>query len=118
MAVSRCALNKVTTKVVGSKMLINFLVAVAGSFSKVLINWFWMFAGGSNFHKGLVRLLYFPSVLRMCLLEGPKRRWYDRIDSTVILGALPFRGNQTKEVKSYKQFLCHVNRITRSFRFH
>ncbi len=63
----------------------------------VVVNWFWTAVDGSMFHKGIVRLLYFPSILRMTLLEGPKRRWYDRVDSTVILGALPFR-SQTKKV--------------------
>ena len=48
-------------------------------------------------HKCLVRLWYFPSILRMTLMAGPKRHWYDRIDSTVVLGALPFR-SQTKKV--------------------
>ena len=33
----------------------------------------------------------------MILMEGPSWRWYDRIDSTVILGAIPFK-SQTKEV--------------------
>lgn len=84
----RCALNR------NSEMS---LYSVAVDFVGVLVNWFWTVVGGSMFHKGLVRILYFPSILRMSLLEGPKRRWYDRVDSTVIVGALPFR-SQTKEV--------------------
>lgn len=44
------------------------------------------------------RALYFPSILRLLLREGPSHRWYDRIDETVILGALPFR-KHTKEVR-------------------
>ena len=55
--------------------------------------WFW----GSMLHKLLARALYFPSILRMSLIEGPNWRWYDRVDGTVILGALPFK-SQTKEV--------------------
>lgn len=62
-----------------------------------VINWFWVGVDGSMIHRGIVRLLYFPSILRLSLLEGPRRRWYDRVDSTVIVGALPFR-SQTKEV--------------------
>ncbi len=71
--------------------------SIAVHFVGVVVNWFWTTVGGSMFHKGIVRVLYFPSILRMSLMEGPQRRWYDRIDSTVILGALPFR-SQTKEV--------------------
>ena len=56
--------------------------------------WFW----SSMLHKLISRALYFPSILRMSLMVGPERRWYDRVDSTVLLGALPFR-SQTKEVR-------------------
>ena len=45
----------------------------------------------------VARMLYFPSILRMCLREGEARRWYDRIDDAIVLGAIPFR-SQTKEV--------------------
>ena len=69
--------------------------------TQVLINWFWATIDGSFLHRGIARLAYFPSILRMTLMEGPKRRWYDRIDNTIILGALPFR-SQTKKVKSLK----------------
>ena len=43
------------------------------------------------------RINYYPSLLRLVLTVGPENRWYDRVDSTVILGALPFR-SQTEEV--------------------
>ena len=45
------------------------------------------------------RLLYLPSLARLSFLWSymKKRNWYDRVDDTVILGALPFR-SQTKEV--------------------
>ena len=56
--------------------------------------WFW----SSMLHKLISRALYFPSILRMSLMVGPERRWYDRVDSTILLGALPFR-SQTKEVR-------------------
>ena len=71
--------------------------------AQVLFNWFWVTIDGSLLHRGMARLMYFPSILRMTLMEGPKRRWYDRIDDTVILGALPFR-SQTKKVRSISQF--------------
>lgn len=45
----------------------------------------------------VARMLYFPSILRMCLREGEARRWYDRIDDAIVLGALPFK-SQTKEL--------------------
>lgn len=77
--------------------MVLFSVVVAQSVF-VVVRWFWAFVDGSMLHKGINRVLYFPSILRMSLLTGPNRRWYDRIDSTVILGALPFR-SQTKEVK-------------------
>ena len=35
----------------------------------------------------------------ICLLC---RRWYDRIDKTVILGALPFRSAYTEKVRYFK----------------
>ena len=36
----------------------------------------------------------------MTLIEGPLHRWYDRVDDTVILGALPFR-SQTEKVSTH-----------------
>lgn len=75
----------------------SFFASVA-HVAQVLVNWFWVTIEGSWLHRGLARLLYLPSIVRMTLREGPNRRWYDRIDDTVILGALPFR-SQTKEVR-------------------
>lgn len=75
------------------------IFSAAAHFLGVVVNWFWIAVDGSMFHKSIVRILYFPSILRLSLLEGPERRWYDRIDSTLIVGALPFR-SQTKEVVS------------------
>lgn len=68
--------------------------------TRVFLRWFWYTVSGTAVHKLLVRLLYFPSIGRMCLLEGPNRRWYDRIDDNVILGALPFR-SQAKQVRPH-----------------
>ncbi len=77
--------------------------------TRVFLRWFWYTVYGTGFHKLLVRLLYFPSIGRMCLLEGPNRRWYDRIDDTVILGALPFR-SQAKQVGPHRH--THTNTST------
>ncbi|KAM4721868.1 phosphatidylglycerophosphatase and protein-tyrosine phosphatase 1 isoform 1-T1 [Rhinophrynus dorsalis] len=39
------------------------------------------------------RVIFYPTLLYNVLMEKVSRRkWYDRIDDTVILGALPFRG--------------------------
>ena len=83
--------------------------ATVAHFAQVLVNWFWVAIDGSLLHRGMARLLYFPSILRMILREGPHRRWYDRIDDTVILGALPFR-SQTKKVRTSFTYLCGKDR--------
>ena len=74
------------------------LFSVLANFFRVCADlvrvWFW----SSMLHKLISRVIYFPSVLRMSLMVGPERRWYDRVDDTVLLGALPFR-SQTKEVR-------------------
>ena len=47
------------------------------------------------------RVWYFPGIVynSACVaLSSGKYRWFNRIDDTVILGALPFR-SQTKEVR-------------------
>lgn len=72
-----------------------------GGYVQVVVQWFWSKVSGGMLHKCLVRVWYFPSLLRMSLLEGPKRRWYDRIDPTVVLGALPFK-SQVKKVRELK----------------
>ena len=39
------------------------------------------------------RVTFYPTLLYNVAMEKiTTRRWYDRIDETVILGALPFRG--------------------------
>lgn len=44
------------------------------------------------------RVTFYPSLLYNMFMEKVStRRWYDRIDETVILGALPFK-NMTKQV--------------------
>ena len=55
----------------------------------------------------MARLIFFPSIARMTLIEGPQHRWYDRVDDTTIIGALPFR-SQTDKVSSFKAS-CEVS---------
>lgn len=44
------------------------------------------------------RVTFYPSLFYNVVMEKVSaRRWFDRIDDTVILGALPFRG-MTKQV--------------------
>ncbi len=48
------------------------------------------------------RVWYFPGIVHnsvVVALSFGKYRWFDRIDDSVILGALPFR-SQTKEVRA------------------
>ncbi|XP_021209280.1 phosphatidylglycerophosphatase and protein-tyrosine phosphatase 1 isoform X3 [Bombyx mori] len=45
------------------------------------------------------RVTFYPTLLYNVFMEKvTSRRWYDRIDDTVILGALPFQG-MTKQLK-------------------
>ncbi|KAM4721869.1 phosphatidylglycerophosphatase and protein-tyrosine phosphatase 1 isoform 2-T2 [Rhinophrynus dorsalis] len=47
------------------------------------------------------RVIFYPTLLYNVLMEKVSRRkWYDRIDDTVILGALPFRGMSREEWKA------------------
>lgn len=49
--------------------------------------------------KMFARVTFYPSLFYNVVMEKiSTRRWFDRIDDTVILGALPFRG-MTKQVK-------------------
>ena len=43
------------------------------------------------------RIAFYPSLLWGIATESATKRWYDRVDTHVILGALPFK-SQTKEV--------------------
>ncbi|KAM9301620.1 phosphatidylglycerophosphatase and protein-tyrosine phosphatase 1 [Gastrophryne carolinensis] len=46
------------------------------------------------------RVLFYPTLLYNVLMEKvSSRKWYDRIDETVILGALPFRGMSEKLIR-------------------
>lgn len=47
------------------------------------------------------RITFYPTLVYNVLMEKiSSRNWYDRIDETVILGALPFR-SMTKQVYNY-----------------
>ena len=52
----------------------------------------------------VARLLFYPTLLKNVLTESSTRRWFDRVDRTVILGALPFR-SQSELVRMSKTFL-------------
>ncbi|XP_066439403.1 phosphatidylglycerophosphatase and protein-tyrosine phosphatase 1 [Eleutherodactylus coqui] len=46
------------------------------------------------------RVLFYPTLLYNVIMEKiSRRKWYDRIDETVILGALPFRGTSDRLVE-------------------
>lgn len=52
----------------------------------------------------LARISFYPSLFYNVVMEKfSSRNWYDRIDETVILGALPFR-SMTKQVSEEKSF--------------
>lgn len=47
----------------------------------------------------LARLLFYPTLAYNVVMEKMSlRRWFDRVDEAVILGALPFR-SMTKQVR-------------------
>ncbi|XP_040265169.1 phosphatidylglycerophosphatase and protein-tyrosine phosphatase 1 [Bufo bufo] len=46
-----------------------------------------------SLQSAATRVLFYPTLLYNVIMEKiSSRKWYDRIDETVILGALPFRG--------------------------
>ncbi|KAJ8873447.1 hypothetical protein PR048_024264 [Dryococelus australis] len=48
----------------------------------------------------LARVSFYPTLLYNVVMERiSRRRWYDRIDETVILGALPFRYMTNKLIR-------------------
>ena len=57
------------------------------SFLPMMLPSSWIFA----------RIAFYPSLLWGIATESSTKRWYDRIDTHVILGALPFK-SQTREV--------------------
>ena len=69
---------------------------------KAAVDFVWY---GSSMSVGQIwsRVWYFPGVLYNSVfvaLSMGKYRWFNRIDDTVILGALPFR-SQTTEVRVF-----------------
>lgn len=52
------------------------------------------------------RVSFYPTLLYNVAMEKlTSRRWYDRIDENMILGALPFR-SMAKEVSFHKKKNC------------
>ncbi|XP_075693925.1 phosphatidylglycerophosphatase and protein-tyrosine phosphatase 1 [Rhinoderma darwinii] len=46
------------------------------------------------------RVVFYPTLLYNVIMEKiSSRKWYDRIDETIVLGALPFRGMSDRLVK-------------------
>lgn len=55
------------------------------------------------------RVTFYPTLVYNILMEKiSSRNWYDRIDETVILGALPFR-SMTKQVYNYYNIINDLN---------
>lgn len=53
---------------------------------------------GYNMSGALARLLFYPTLAYNVIMEKiTSRQWYNRVDQTVILGALPFK-SMTEEV--------------------
>ncbi|XP_073397663.1 phosphatidylglycerophosphatase and protein-tyrosine phosphatase 1 isoform X2 [Dendrobates tinctorius] len=51
-----------------------------------------------SLQSAATRVLFYPTLLYNVVMEKiSRRKWYDRIDEAVILGALPFRGMSDKE---------------------
>ena len=47
--------------------------------------------------KMLARCAFLPTLMyNMAMVKVGGRRWYDRIDETIIVGALPFKHHVTK----------------------
>lgn len=62
----------------------------------------------------LARVSFYPTLLYNVLMEKvTSRRWYDRMDDTVILGALPFQ-NMTAQVF---KVICLKRKFLVSFLF-
>lgn len=56
------------------------------------------------------RIAFYPSLLWGIATESSTKRWYDRVDNYVILGALPFK-SQTKEVSLSTNLLLSPSEI-------
>ena len=78
-------------------MIARDLFQVLAAYIKLWLEFVWQILMASPANEFIARLLYFPTIVRLMLLSSPKRPWYNRVDDTVILGALPLR-RLTKEV--------------------
>ena len=61
---------------------------------------------------GLIsRAVFYPSLVYNVVLEKvTSRNWYDHIDDTVILGALPFK-SMTKQVRNRASLRVEISEI-------
>ncbi|XP_029987147.1 phosphatidylglycerophosphatase and protein-tyrosine phosphatase 1 [Sphaeramia orbicularis] len=57
--------------------------------------------GGTGTMSVLARVLFYPTLAYNVLMERlSSRRWFDRVDDTVLLGALPFRSGTEQLVET------------------
>ncbi|KAI5087070.1 phosphatidylglycerophosphatase and protein-tyrosine phosphatase 1 isoform X1 [Silurus meridionalis] len=67
----------------------------------------------------LARVLFYPTLAYNVVLEKvSSRRWFDRVDQTVILGALPFKSMTTEVQKLLKElqvYICVLNLHTQNW---
>lgn len=62
--------------------------------------------------KMFARVSFYPTLFyNVCMEKVSARRWYDRIDETTILGALPFRSMTAQVFKSFfNGFSDHIDK--------
>ncbi|KAI5610615.1 phosphatidylglycerophosphatase and protein-tyrosine phosphatase 1 isoform X1 [Silurus asotus] len=70
----------------------------------------------------LARVLFYPTLAYNVVLEKvSSRRWFDRVDQTVILGALPFKSMTTevqkllKDLKELQVYICVLKLHTQNW---
>lgn len=67
------------------------------------------FVISGEFHTMFARVTFYPTLLYNVFMEKvTQRNWYDRIDETVILGALPFR-TISQKVCIYLKFNIYIS---------
>ena len=76
-------------------LLSPFLRFIANSWTRMVYSWV-----AAIFSNPVgARLAFYPSVLWGIFKEGPGRRWYDRIDKAIVLGAIPFKNTAEKVIR-------------------
>lgn len=82
------------------------IISLSNNFIKLLIVKICFFG------KMLARISFYPSLLYNVFMEKvSNRQWYDRIDETVILGALPFRSMTSQVIISIMYRFMIINQI-------